>query len=848
MVGQLQGRCRRPTYVLTQKVLALPLFDLYPPADDRQLDPIIMNQNDGRDQNIADRGGVINVQNGPTVESVLQNLAIHAAFSALHNSEARGPRTGVHEGTREEFIGKLDEWIQDPAESGRVYWIRGGAGVGKSAIAQTICEKYAGNLLAASYFFSRNDDLRNTMDHFIPTIAYQLAKSHGVHSPLASKISEVFSSDPSIMHIDWEEQFSRLIREPCNSVEAEFSTRSTPRLIVIDGLDECMDRDPQTNEIDRKPGKREGQRRLLAMIRNTTSTQPPLPLHFLIFSRPEHTISTSFRSHPFNPALEEFDMRELRAQADADIELYLRGEFARFPELHPYACLEKSWPGKDAIQKLTLNADGHFIYVVTAMKYIAGDNPDLLLPQERLAVVLRTSETSLYPDLSTLDQLFQHILQPFIGFHTKQILLPILQLIISLHRDANTGGTSPTFIAENGLRCRSRDAIAKLLKLDCRQVSAILSRLHSVLYVPDDEHRDNVSVLHASFSDFLTDQHRSLHFYVEPLRERAYFGMLSQCLLPVLNDMTRRHNAGERMVAGMTTFELYSLDVWLFVGAVFGAVKYTSGMPHDDYVPTEELIDAINQFNVYHYINMLVDRDYMGQAYTTFSHLITLDYFENMDAWTSLLLENVPCVRELYLKCSESTGSVSGSSTPYASRFRAELNPFIDRHRSLFEDGWLAMVPRTSTPDTLSHLALLIATVCGPLRSGSGYDKLYLKFFVFVEDSDSSGSPIPLKNFPRDMDLEVVPEGSDVWFIDCEEGKIFVDALQTLGRNTSYERDDISDSITRRFTGLDDWNDKLSNLLSRYHPGCHFREENALVVDLNPVKVIHLVKLETFIY
>ncbi|KAL0576550.1 hypothetical protein V5O48_005442, partial [Marasmius crinis-equi] len=729
--------------------------------------------------------------------SVLQKLSNRAAFSALYDSETRGQRTGVYEGTREDFIRRLIGWIETPGGRGRVYWVRGGAGVGKSAVAQTICEKYAGSRLAATHFFSRNDNLRNSMDRFIPTIAYQLAESHGPSSQLTLRIGKLLTSNPRVMHLDWEEQFRRLICQPCAAIDEELWT-NLPRLVVIDGLDECLDHDPQTKGTDQRPGSREEQRRLLSMIWNATSTHPSLPLHFLIFSRPEPAISNFFRSHTFIPALEEFDMRELRAQADADIKTYLRHEFARFPDLHPDAGLEESWPGEDAINILTFNADGHFIYVVTAVKYVAGDNSILLLPQDRLEVVLRTSQTSLYPDMSPLDQLYQHVLRPFMDLREK-ILLPILQLIISPHQNAIIAGIGPTFSPKNGLVCRSRHAISRLLKLDSRQVSVVLSRLHSVLHIPDDEHHQNVSVLHASFLDFLIEKRRSHQFHVEPLRDRAYFGMVSQCLLPVLNDLARRYDTGEKMRPGITSFELYSLDVWLFIGVVFDIVDSSHrGTSLEDYIPSEELLHAINEFNVYHYINMLIDWEYMSHIYMVFPRLIR---------------ERTRTQR---------MQSASGLLSPYTSRFCSQLGPFIDKHRSLFEDGWQIMVPRSCTAVTLSQLGLLVAAVCSPLSSPStAYQDNYLKFLFLPNDTRNDRLRGSFRNSPQGTDLAVIPDGSDVWFISSEKGRVLVDGVRTLGNKLGSDFNKewgrwISPFKTQPFAGLDDWNKKISDLLSLY--------------------------------
>jgi len=54
-------------------------------------------------------------------------------------------------------------------------WMSGGAGVGKSAIAQNFAERCeAEGYLLASLFFGRSDPSRNNIDSLIVTIAYQI--------------------------------------------------------------------------------------------------------------------------------------------------------------------------------------------------------------------------------------------------------------------------------------------------------------------------------------------------------------------------------------------------------------------------------------------------------------------------------------------------------------------------------------------------------------------------------------------------------------------------------------------------------------------------------------------------
>ena len=67
-----------------------------------------------------------------------------------------------------------------PPPSKRYYfmWLYGPAGVGKSAIAQTIAEQcHELKLLAASFFFSRTTAGRNDHSRLIATLIYQLCLS-----------------------------------------------------------------------------------------------------------------------------------------------------------------------------------------------------------------------------------------------------------------------------------------------------------------------------------------------------------------------------------------------------------------------------------------------------------------------------------------------------------------------------------------------------------------------------------------------------------------------------------------------------------------------------------------------
>ncbi|KAL0573612.1 hypothetical protein V5O48_008342 [Marasmius crinis-equi] len=534
------------------------------------------------DSNITNIRGnhntVIHIENGDGLSSLTSKVSFHA----LHDSEARYPQPNVLPGTRQEIIRKLSRWSEDRSlRKIRVYWVHGAAGVGKSAIAQALSEKYIlSGELAASFFFSRNDPTRDKLDTFIPTIAYQLATSRALKPLLAPLIIHTLGSMPGILHKNFEQQFRALIQEPCDQVDPR-RWANLPRLVIIDGLDECV-------EV-------KSQRRLLHMIKTATRT---LPLDFLIFSRPEPAISHGIHHKSFIPPPLRLDLADFAVRDD--IVLFLIREFARLREEH-WALLphpKDSWPGDHAITVLTTRSTGQFVYVVTVIKFIdSGKHP--ATPAQRLDVVLHarrlTNSSSPYPEL---DQLYTQILQSCIDADQK--LLQALQLIVSPVDDHLIPKAPFRLRASPRVGLRSVFAIEQLLKLAPGEATALLSGLHSVLNIPENC-TDDIFVIHNSFTEFLLDPNRSSIFYVgRELSANSWtqkliasqFRMLSQLIDP-------RHTPHERPLNGIHDADIGSLNVW----------KYY----HDNHknVPvTDELVAALNEFDPHLYLTMLLHWEY----------------------------------------------------------------------------------------------------------------------------------------------------------------------------------------------------------------------------------------------
>ncbi|KAK1223928.1 hypothetical protein PQX77_013186 [Marasmius sp. AFHP31] len=307
----------------------------------------------------------------------------------------------------------------------------------------------------------------------------------------------------------------------------------------------------------------------------------------MIFSRPERTIRNFFQT---TLSHEPVDTRDFNEEADRDIRTYLAKEFSALSDSRPEVLAMGGWPTKEARNMLVRKADGHFIYVVTVMKYITSNHPSPADLRERLEIVLHTEETTSHPNLSDLDQLYHTILRRFgSGDLQTKILLPLLQFIITPHAlQLKLQGHVPD---------RNQHLIAALLSIDFYECSTLLSQLRSVLHVPDDPHNGDVTVLHASFSDFLGDGHRSHEFQVQRLPNNSYTNHFYSCLLFVLNRQLHQHQGGEHIDPKDWRLDLYSLGFWEILNRKSPQINLS-----------EEVLSAIMDFDLYGYSNMILDR------------------------------------------------------------------------------------------------------------------------------------------------------------------------------------------------------------------------------------------------
>ncbi|KAF7369157.1 NACHT domain-containing protein [Mycena venus] len=468
------------------------------------------------------RGGDGGVGEGPTVnyhmeaganlnhiqrdgEPGLHILYRASAGDATHDSEDRFPQPRCHPETRTKLLDVLLNWAKgiepsnwkfdhDEGEDGSssseytspdklfspILWLHGPAGAGKSAVAQSLCQilEEEGRL-GASFFFKRGHPSRGHAKRLFVTIAYQLA----CHLPdLNRHISQNVENNPSLVDKSLSIQIQKLIVEPCRKTS---STVTPAVVIVLDGLDECDDRNIQQE--------------ILRLLGYAVHEQQ-LPLRFLVASRPEPHICEMF-SGTLNGIHRPVNVE----QSFEDVRKYLLDEFTRVHQEHheTMAMVPLPWPPAETVENLVDKSSGYFIYASTVIRFI--DDKDFR-PTERLQVITGIQES--HPEsglpFAALDALYIQIL---CVVPRRPHLFKILAVIATMHR------------------ILPMSYIDQLLELQPGEVQLVLRGLQSVIgtkkggtecndwsiqsYIQSD-----IVVHHASFLDFLQDPERAGIFYV----------------------------------------------------------------------------------------------------------------------------------------------------------------------------------------------------------------------------------------------------------------------------------------------------------------------------------------------
>ena len=432
--------------------------------------------------------------------------------NAFYDSDNRPDPPKCHPKTRVALINKIIDWANGMIDTNAfILWLYGPAGAGKTAIARKVAELFAEHgLLLASFFFFRSDYKRNTMKPLVANIAYRVTSViPGARDP----INTIIEADPLILSYSVEMQLTKLVFEPLRLLvdQGYFSNQQFPPLIVIDGLDECLDKDSQTN---------------LVQLLSSSVAQYQLPLKFLIVSRPEFHIKSAVAIAGEQSIVSHLELNNDFLPED-DIRSFLTDKFREIKTCHPFRSgIPSSWPSEQQMNTLICKASGQFIYASLAVRFI---NSTCNSPMRQLDIVLEL-RPPIDHDLpfAELDALYRYIFS-----YTKNLdlVLRILGLYDVLINDGDE------FVVE---------FVEFMLGLENGDVCIYLSPLNSLLEVQECDGYREILFYHSSLMDFLLSPERSKEYSIDVQKSHSLIaqwilklftidGMCSQSLLNLVS-------------------------------------------------------------------------------------------------------------------------------------------------------------------------------------------------------------------------------------------------------------------------------------------------------------------------
>ena len=417
-----------------------------------------------------------------TSDDPFRQLQKLAKSAAMHDSGEIFDRPKCHENTRVAVLKRFTDWMLGAfVRAACIMWLYGGAGAGKSTIAQTLAEWCAErSMLLGGFFFSRGDPQRSHLTFFVPTIVYQAVMAYPL---LKSHVIAALERDPLVFSKSLRVQFDTLLINPLNALHRNNSQPpiQAPHVIIIDGLDECSDAEQQCHVLD---------------ILSGAIQKCKIPLKVLVVSRPEVVIKGAFNCNPLQ-ALSERVALDDSEETDADIRRLFVDAFEKLKRTHQIkGHIPKSWPDSSLIDELVKRASGQFIYAATVIKYISSPYHH---PVDRLEIILGLRVNPSERDLpfAQLDALFLEILSS-IPPENRTLVMTIIGVLVVEAVQA------PMF---QDLQC-----LAEFFALQVADVELLLGNLASIIKV---DHYSLVEVSHASLGDFLQDKRRSRDFYID---------------------------------------------------------------------------------------------------------------------------------------------------------------------------------------------------------------------------------------------------------------------------------------------------------------------------------------------
>ncbi|KAG8788918.1 hypothetical protein FRC16_001289 [Serendipita sp. 398] len=356
------------------------------------------------------------------------------------------------DGTRVALLDEILEWASRPIVEGtspsqNVYWLYGIPGIGKTAMANSICFRlHKQGQLGGGFFCRRDDPKLSDPKYVLPTLVCKLAETWGGYRKV---VAERLRKDP---HLNQSSAGNELFLQLLSSLQ---NHPPHPLVLVIDGFDECGD-------ISRR-------RSIL-----TTLLDASLRVSWIrvvITSRQEEDIESTFSRPEYR---NHYSSKDLTTEDNErkDINLFARSKLTSISG-------RDDWPGDDKLAQIVERSGGLFIYIETLWHLLQEElDKDQCLDQ---ALSGESQDV-----LSGLYNLYSTTINARIG-RNKEAFRSVIGVIIE------AGQYQPL----------PDESVAQLIGVRTDVVTTLVNKLRSLLY-RDTATNGGIRVRHLSIIDFLT--------------------------------------------------------------------------------------------------------------------------------------------------------------------------------------------------------------------------------------------------------------------------------------------------------------------------------------------------------
>lgn len=365
--------------------------------------------------------------------------------------------------------------------------MKGPAGVGKSAVAQSYAEAlHLKKKLGATFFFSRSHS-RDDPDRFFTTLASQLA---GRHRTYGAHINLEIQHNPDLVKTSLPHQFRGLFVTPL--ADPQIKGEVGELVIIVDGLDECASKEAQV---------------AIIKIVAESARKETTPFLWIFLSRLEPKIVMTFDLPEVKSVSQQIEVPVSRV-IDPQIQRYLVDKLQEIGREHG---LPLPWPSEREIKDLVNFSAGLFACAHAITLFASADDPTG--PEELLRAVLELAKRLVTRSsdhrLSALDELYKLIM-----VHVPTSMLQTVQWILL------------TTCVRRVQYARQSARLSGLSHVQWRKTSGCL---HSVMKVGAMDWT-GITFYHKSFMDFI--EHPT----------SGPFHIWSDCAITLLEEVLRHLN------------------------------------------------------------------------------------------------------------------------------------------------------------------------------------------------------------------------------------------------------------------------------------------------------------------